>query len=48
MSMFSRNTGKRISLDIFKKNADVAVVTESIAKVTGGTLAARIPVPCPW
>jgi len=44
MSIFSRKTTeKRISLDTFKKNADAAVVTESIAKITGGTLAACHP-----
>jgi hypothetical protein len=39
MSIFSRKTEKRLSLDTFKKNADAAVVTESIAKITGGALA---------
>jgi hypothetical protein len=39
MSIFSRKTEKRLSLDTFKKNADVPVVTESIAKITGGALA---------
>jgi hypothetical protein len=43
MSIFSRKTEKRVSLDAFKKNADAAVVTESIAKITGGALASCHP-----
>ena len=47
MSIFSRKIEKRISLDTFKKNADMAVVTESIAKITGGALADCHPVKPP-
>ena len=39
MSIFKRKNEKRISLDTFKKNADAAIVTESVAKITGGALA---------
>lgn len=37
--MFSKKNEKRISLESFKKNAEGAVVTDSIAKITGGALA---------
>jgi hypothetical protein len=37
--MFSKKTEKRVSLESFKKNAEGAVITDSIAKITGGALA---------
>jgi hypothetical protein len=39
MSLFSKKTEKRVSLDAFKKNAEGAAVAESIAKITGGAMA---------
>jgi hypothetical protein len=43
MSIFSRKTEQRVSLETFKKNASGAAVIESIATITGGALAGCHP-----
>jgi hypothetical protein len=47
MSIFTRNPGKRASLDSFKASAEAASVADSIHQITGGTMAGCHPVKPP-